>query len=345
MDRLAVLLASLALVVSAGEGVGAEPLKLAAPTPEAGNTYARAFSTVLTQLGTPLSYDQVMGLSGVAFALQIDTAGPTLPDGELDCAWWPNDAWGFDLGLPLLRQATGWELRKVRCDLNRHLADSSAEFRRALLPLIAPELNAGRPVLAENDHCFVITSVDADAAAPPILGYGTKGHATSFGAETMRCPSYPWGLYLLGERRPAADAAALDLASLRHIVALWNEQAQGPDAPPTRFSGRKAWAEWLKLLHAGQAHDNNMLIHLRYNRASAVAYLRAMARRHTGALAEHLNAAAALYQQVLDAALATELPNPGPTKGGPAAYEAMVERAADLEAKAIGELVAALAGG
>jgi hypothetical protein len=72
-------------------------LSMPAPGKEPGNTYARAMSAVLSYLGTEASYNEVMGLSGVAFILQIDTSGPYL-DGELDCAWWPNDSWGFYLG-------------------------------------------------------------------------------------------------------------------------------------------------------------------------------------------------------------------------------------------------------
>ena len=76
-------------------------LDMPAPGNEPGNTYARGMSAALSYLGTEMSYDRVMGLSGVAFVLQVDTSGPFI-DGELDCAWWPNDTWGFDLGLPLI---------------------------------------------------------------------------------------------------------------------------------------------------------------------------------------------------------------------------------------------------
>jgi len=86
-----------------------------------------------------------------------------------------------------------------------------------------------------------------------------------------------------------------------------------------------------------------MLIHLRYNRRSAVAYLREMAGRHTGKTAERLAAAADLYQRALEDLLAGELPHPGPTKGGPAAYAAMVERVSKLEANAMADLEAAAA--
>jgi hypothetical protein len=110
-------------------------------------------------------------------------------------------------------------------------------------------------------------------------------------------------------------------------------------APKTRYSGKQAYTEWLKLLNAGIGCDNNMLIHLRYNRTCAVAYLRDMASRYTGSIADHLNAAADLYQRELDDLLATPLPtSAGP--GGRPAYTAMVERAFQLETQAVAELQA-----
>ena len=152
----------------------------------------------------------------------------------------------------------------------------------------------------------------------------------------------------LDSHAPAGSAEEVDLASLPHIIALFNERAQGPDAPKTRFSGRQAWAEWLRLLHAGFGCDNNMLIHLRYNRRSAVAYLREMATRHGGTIATHLSAAADLYQRILDDLMKQGLPynlvKIGETKRAVrVGYTAMVERVSRLEAAAITELGAAAA--
>jgi hypothetical protein len=101
-----------------------------APTSDAGNIYARGMSTILSHLGTERSYDQVMGLSGVAFILQVDTSGPYISGNELDCAWWPNDDWGFELGLPVLTKAVGWEISKLSTDMDAYKTNPEAEFRR-----------------------------------------------------------------------------------------------------------------------------------------------------------------------------------------------------------------------
>ena len=315
-----------------------------APAKESGNTYARGMSAVLSYLGTDASYDRVMGLTGVAFILQVDTGGPFV-EGELDCAWWPNDAWGFDLGLPVLSKGVGWDIRKIRCNTEAFRADAAAEYRRALAPAIEESLDGGRPALAEHSHCFIITGVDDQT--PPLLGYGTRGKSTRF-EDVLRIACYPRGLIVFDGKSTPSTPAEVDLASLRHIVALYKEQAQGPDAPKTRFSGRQAWAEWLRLLRAGSGCDNNMLIHLRYNRHSAVAYLREMTKRHKGVAASRLSSAADLYQRVLDELMKHDLPY-GRVKSGEdeqtirAEYTDMVERVSRLEAQALAELEAAVA--
>jgi len=318
-------------------------VSMPAPASESGNTYARGMSAILSYLGTDVSYDRVMGLTGVAFILQVDTGGLYLPGNELDCAWWPNDDWGFELGLPVLSKAVGWELRRLASDRKVYKTDPAAEYRRAFASAVEQSLRAGKPVLAEG---FIGTSTDEQE--PPLLGYGTRGKSTSYGQQTARIEGYPWLLYIVGEKTPASRVADVDLASLGHIIALFNEKAQGADAPKTRFSGRQAWTEWLRLLRSGSACDNNMLIHLRYNRRSAVAYLRDMAGRHNGAAATHLSAAADLYQRIVDEAARPGLPY-NRVKGGEneqtvrSEYTAMVERVSKLEVQAITELEAAVA--
>ncbi|MFC1452175.1 hypothetical protein ACFLSJ_02370 [Verrucomicrobiota bacterium] len=324
-----------------------KPIKMPAPDPASGNTYARGMSAVLRYLGTDVTYDQVMGLSGVAFILQVDTSGPYVGE-ELDCAWWPNDAWGFELGLPMLAKGVGRDIRQIRCDWDAYRADPAAEYRRALAPTVEQSLRDGKPVLAKISAGFVIT--DTDDQDPPVLGYGTSGKSTQSSQDAIRAERYPWGVYIVCADAPAGDAAEIDLASLRHIIAIFNEEARTPAMRKTRFSGRQAWAEWLRLLRAGteSACDNNMLIHLRYNRGSAVAYLREMVKRHTGEASARISSAADILQRILDDLMEQPLPYGRIKKGEDqravhAEYTDMVERVSKLEAQAITELEAAAA--
>jgi hypothetical protein len=316
-------------------------ISMPAPASDSGNIYARGMSAILSHLGPELSYDQAMGLSGVAFILQVDTSGPYLPGKELDCAWWPNDDWGFELGLPVLTKAAGWEISKLSADMDAYKANPETEFRRVFPSAIEKSLRAGKPVLSYGFVC-----IDTDQQQRPLLGYGTKGHSTRYGQSKTRIQRYPWHLYVIGNKVSADSPTDVDLASLRHIIALFNEQAQGPNAPKTRFSGKQAWAEWLRLLRAGSACDNNMLIHLRYNRRSAVAYLREMAKRHTGVTATHLSSAADLYQSIVDEVMKEGLPYNRVKSGEDektvrSECTAMIERVSKLEAQAIAELKAA----
>ena len=221
-----------------------------APSRESGNTYARGMSAVLSYLGSDISYDRIMGLTGVAFILQVDTSGP-YHGGDLDCAWWPNDHWGFELGLPVLTKAVGWEFSDHQCDWEAYKTETAAEYGRSFAAVIEKSLQSGKPVLARSGHCFIVTGVDDQE--PPLLGYGTRGKSTQYGQKTTRMDDYPCGLYIIGEKVSTLSDEEVDLVSLRHIIALFNEQAQGPEAPKTRFSGRQAWAEWLRLLRSDVA--------------------------------------------------------------------------------------------
>jgi hypothetical protein len=313
-----------------------------APAKASGNIYARGMSAILSHLGDDVSYDRIMGLSGVAFILQVETSGPIINGDELDCAWWPNDDWGFELGLPVLSKATGIEISKLECDMKAYRADPAAEYRSAFAPAVEASLAAGKPVLS---YGFIAT--ESDDKALPLLGYGTGGKSTCYRQKQIRLGRHPWHLYVIGDDVKPASAEAVDVASLRHIIALFNEDAQGPGAPETRFSGRQAWTEWLRLLRDNKACDNNMLIHLRYNRKSAVAYLRDMAGRYKGEAAAHLLSAADLYQQSLAELMKQGLPYNRVKSGEPeqvvrADYTGMVEACFEMESAAIAEISKAL---
>ena len=224
-------------------------------------------------------------------------------------------------------------------------ADSKAEYNRVLAPAVKKSLEAGLPVLAEHDHCFIVIATDNQE--PPLLGYGTRGKSTLF-ENVIRMSCYPWALITFGEKTSDTTPEEVDLSSLKYILDLYHEKAQGRNAPETRFSGKQAWEEWLNLLREGHACDNNMLIHLRYNRKSAVSYLRDMAERYNGVTATQLSSAADIYQQILDRLMEQKLPWNRVFQNGEdasivrAEYTTMIEKAAELEARAITELESAV---
>ncbi len=210
---------------------------------------------------------------------------------------------------------------------------------------VSPAKN--RPVLAGADFAYIITEMDD--GDPPALGYGPRGYSTRYEPDKKRIPFYPWGgVYVITGKRDPAGQAGVDLASLRHITALFEEEVTGPARTPGRYSGREAWSQWLRMLRSarengpdspfGHAWDNNLLVHLRYNRSSTVYYLEAMADRHSGAVKRHLDTAAGIYRTILQRLRSQPMPYPGPAEGGIDAYIATVETVAQCEALAVREL-------
>jgi len=312
------------------------------------NRYARGVAIVLESLGTPVDYDTVMGLSGLAFITQAQQGQPII-DGAVDVGWWPLASWGFTMRLEFLQQALGWSIRSIECDADAYRANPAQYYREHFAQHVTESIGSGRPVLAVSDGCFVVKGYDAQE--PPLLGNWSCGGTP----EPMRIPQYPWGLIPFGQKREKMTKEAAELEALRYAVALFRDD--GPrvlcscpfQRPPGHFTGRKAltlWAEALRdVANLGQARWHaNMVLNLKINRRSAVKFLRTTAKGRSERAAEHLNAAAQKYESVL-AAL-------GEADTGKAAMKSrqgreklakLVERIAELEALAVTEIEKALA--
>jgi hypothetical protein len=317
---------------------------------EGGNSYAVGLEAALRYCQTPADYDTIMGDTGQAFILQAEEGGPIV-NGSVDVGWWPMAAWGIKARLGFLAQTVGRTIRVVDGNGDAFRADPAAHYARYLAHAVEASIAEGRPVLGEQDLCFVIAGYDGQA--PPLLG----DCALSTENKTTRDPDYPWGLIVLGERTKRLDRAAADREALRYATALGHDEVKVA-VPPTweewrmisgRFTGQKAFALWQQSLrnieHPGEPrYQANMVLHLGINRRSAVAYLRAMAQRQPEAVAARLNAAADQYQQVL-ALLdqADTSPEAMAAAEGRERLAQLVARCAGVEAKATGELAQALA--
>jgi RNA polymerase sigma-70 factor (ECF subfamily) len=319
------------------------------------NPYAQGLSILFRQLGRKdADYIRVMGYSGIAFSLQMDLSGPIDQEGSYDVAWWPNDSYAFNLRYEFLGQAFGRELRWIRCDIPEYNAAPAKAYQTRFEPAIIDAINQGFPVLAQQDAAVLATGYDT-ASHTPVLLWPSPGQPV-FGPANN---GIPWGIYVPGRALTALSPDAAELQSLRWAIALWDEAAaataKGWDASQI-LTGSKAYATWLDLLQqqkdgvgrGRRSWDNNLMIHLRYNRAAAVAYLRDLAARRSGAVADHLSAAASLYQQVLDEA--NRAPLPTDFRNSPSLlpqklqeYTDSVRRISQLEAQAINEIRQALA--
>ncbi|MBD3241986.1 MAG: hypothetical protein GF331_15460 [Chitinivibrionales bacterium] len=82
---------------------------------------------------------------------------------------------------------------------------------------------------------------------------------------------------------------------------------------------------------------DDMLIHLKHDRGSAIVYLDDMAKRHTGKAEQHLSAAAAVYRRIMDLLQARPMPSMASEKVLED-YATMVQRVSELEHKAVAAL-------
>ena len=305
-----------------------------------GNGHVRGLETILAHAGTPVAYERLMGLSGMAFIAQADTGHRW--EGTLDVGWWPLDEWGLSMRLDFLGRAVGRDLKEFTAPAGKPAETYRAHFE----PLVKRSIDAGKPLLTPTDFGFVIIGYDDEPEQPPVLGRCAR--ETS--AEMSRIEGWPWALFVLGERTTPMDTDAADVTALQYAVDLAHDRA-GPHDPrwrDRRFTGRKAFAAWAALLRnldepVEDRHHVNMRLNLQWNRTAAVTYLRDVASRRDGEAAEALRKAAASYESVLDQLSQI---NSGGLAGDPEARRRLADQVdliAATELEAAGHIQAALA--
>ena len=264
-----------------------------------GNGHVRGLEVLLAHAGTPVAYERLMGLSGMAFITQADTGHRW--EGVLDVGWWPLDEWGLSMRLDFLGRAVGRDLKKVTAPTTSPPNPAEA-YRAHFEPLVKKSVDEGRPLLTPTEFGFVIFGYDDEPEQPPVLGRCARETTT----EMYRMESWPWALFVLGEQTTPMDTDTADVAALQYAVNLAYDRA-GPDDPRwrgRRLTGQKAFAAWSAVLRnpdepVEDRHHANMRGNLHWNRTAAVAYLRDVAGRSDGGAAEALQEAAASYESVL----------------------------------------------
>ncbi len=283
------------------------------PAAGGGNGYVRGLQTLLNCAGTPIDYERLMGLSGMAFIFQVDVEHRW--EGKVDAGWWPLDPWGLKLHREFLSRAVGYELKEAGPFFDSYRWVMPVDERRdaylkQMHPDVVRQIDAGRPALmpfspSKADFGYVITGYDRDMAAdrPSIWGRSATDTKGSYGY----CADWPFGVITLGRKLAPIDVDEADLTALRQAVALARDQAGPIEAPwsDRRFTGSKAWAAWAALLRnerelTESRHHWNVRNGLICNRTAAVAYLRSVAERRGGRAAEALCDAANAYVKVLE---------------------------------------------
>lgn len=242
-------------------------------------TFMHCLELILDAVGRKIGYDELMGLSGMAFRTQfrVDRWDVGNPDPLVG-----------DSCLDVLFAAIGWQydLQIVRRD---ELAESDA-LQRA----VRQSIDRGIPVLAAN----IIPPEDWGI----ITGYRRDRlwlcRSYNGGAERIDRPATGWptAALLLTKRQARPATSETRAASIRRAVEHFDKRAVGPYA-----QGSKAFDEWCQSLRSAR---ERRYIHANFwtyvglidARGAAVRYLRSVA-KDFGSKEPHITKAADLYDQ------------------------------------------------
>lgn len=240
-------------------------------------TFLHCLELVLESVGRRLGYDELMGISGLAFRTQfrvdqwdVGNADPLVGDSRLE----------------VLSAAIGWkcELRIVRRD---ELAETDSLYRA-----IRQSIDAGVPVPAANvippEDWGIITGYRRDQN---LLCRSYNGQAQ---VEDQPATGWPTAVVILSDRQPVPDLRKTHQESIRRAVELFEKRASGSYA-----QGRKAFDEWCQSLRTASerryVHANFWTyICLIDARGAAVRYLKSIAPEF-GSKQIHIQTAADLY--------------------------------------------------
>ncbi len=295
-------------------------------------TFMHCLELVLGSMGRPISYDELMGMSGMAFRTQFrvdrwDVGNPDPIVGEA-CL----DAVFSSIGMQ-------YDLRVVRRD---ELSEAAA-----LRGDIAKSIDRAVPVLAAN----IIRPEDWGV----IVGYRADQQwlCRSYNGGAMDrdrvADGWPTAVVLIGKRLPPPARRDVLNAAIRRAVELFQRRQAG-----RYVLGSRAFDAWCQEL---RRVDDRTYLHsnawtyvcLMDARAAAVRFLRGIAPEF-GAQGEHLNAAADFYDQELQLLRANykyvpaerDFPNSTPP---PEMRERQIDvllRARAIEQKAVDEMQKAL---
>lgn len=245
---------------------------------ERDNTFMHCLELVLAALGRPIPYEDLMGLGGAAFRLQVRV--------DTWCSSGPDALVGYDCVAPVMA-AVG--LDYVAFYPRR---DSDSDVQRIRREVVR-SINLGLPVLASN----VIPPADWGI----IAGYRQRGaewrcraYADAARERDQRAVDWPLAVIVISPPKPPADMRPAYMASLKRAVELYETSLAGD-----YVLGRAAFDHWSRQLML--ATDRSYIqpnawtyASLLDARTAASRFLRGLAQKlpaHQGTL----NAAADLY--------------------------------------------------
>jgi hypothetical protein len=303
-----------------------------------------AQEAVMQAVGEDTTYDYLVGVSGLAFRMQISKVG--------FCPSSPHSCCGYQC-VARSTQALPWKVSVF--EVKAAETGKVAEARRA----VVASINRGVPVQYGSEEDGVIVGYQKNGEEWICLHPYRDG-----GKKTFVETKWPWGIAVFSERK-AEMPSRRDLASgvLQQAVAMAKAGEAGQ-----YFVGFNAWDEYIKRLKALEGADEkarkdamqgNAWIYecLAQYRGCAARYLRGVAGEFDPGVAAHLLKVADLYErmsgQVLTDAehcVVDVAPYPFALKDGKTWTAEMrqeqvrrLEAAFPLEREAIGEIEKAVA--
>lgn len=246
-----------------------------------------AEAAVMKALGEDISYEYLLGVSGLAFRMQVSMEGL--------CPSSPHSFCGYPCHARS-SQALPWKLKIL--EVKAEEADRVREARQA----IVGSIDRGVPAQYGSEEDGIIvgyqSSGDEWICFHPMREGGTK---------TFVETAWPWGIALFTERKAELpDRRELAQGALQQAV----EMADTAEADGY-YLGQRAWDDYLIKLRALQDADDearqgamlgNSWIYecLAQYRGAAAHYLRDIASEFSPGSAQHLLAAADLYERMSD---------------------------------------------
>ncbi len=321
------------------------------------NRIVSGIGMLLSSAGIEADYDTLMGDSGACFILQADSFHTAWgkPVKQIDIGWWPLDPWGVFMRLDFLGRTVGRQVILVESDLEEFRADPRLHYSRRFEESVRAALRDDIACLAVTHDWCAITGLDD--GEPPLLGVVSCADDN----EQVRLREYPWSLLTLGGSTGMQNRSDADVSALAHAVALATDDASAlartvPDCPVQgigdgsgKTTGRRSFALWAHLLRdpdgwGANLYHANVVGQLRISRSSAPIYLRHMAERHPEAVAAHLKAAAAVYDDLLDRLHSADTSEETlGTSEGRERLASLVDELSDVEGRAVESVTKALA--
>jgi len=222
-------------------------------------TFMHCLETALAGVGRPIGYDELMGLSGMAFRTQFRVG---IWDGSN-----PDPLVG-EACLPPLMSAIGYDAETIIPRKND--AADAARVRTA----VAGSLDRGAPVLATNlippENWGIITGY---------LNHGSQWWCRTYDAGSFDVPATGWptAVVILTKALPRPSAKAAHRASIARAIELHDKAIV-----ETFAQGGKAFDEWEQMLERVTDRDYMQpnawtYVSLIDARGAAVRYLRSIA--------------------------------------------------------------------